>query len=489
MDHLFFDLVDEIVNFLPRSDVETIARVARRSSRLEFWSAAAEDHLENRFLLDVRVYVEKALIKKELPKVFLSAKKTLPNGLEEDWNFTRWRYAWIRDVSVETERGQEFFDFKESHLDQVVRCVSLPVEPGPRGSLHVFHNHTKRPRKVIAVTWAILLNTQRGFAVVDLEHSKRDPPEFFENYVMMSISRGRYLRELRTRRYLRELRTSGIVTQIKLASTLTPLFGIRYETPLSLEVPIFPPLEQGEVEEMIETWLKSDGRLNDISIFCVNYYWEGDSPPKHEFLMERPNLGYLVHPTKRTTLTISDRMISVEQFRPWHLRVDFAWIDSVITRWRQGDGTRLGWGEWHFFVAFQSEEDWLQLEEKYGPCEHKFSRRLSIAHPRNTVRLEVTKKDHMFEVSVRAIVFTHLEMEMVTNDWKTGSGDVLPNGSTQMEVRFVGSKSSIHSYMHPNNGRCLTVQSCDSGLAIFSISPLDPEEIEDWNLALLFEQP
>ncbi|KAK0427418.1 hypothetical protein QR680_010218 [Steinernema hermaphroditum] len=53
MDCLPFDLIDHLVHFLPLADVETITKAIH----LAAWNEVAEDHLRERFILNVSVYL------------------------------------------------------------------------------------------------------------------------------------------------------------------------------------------------------------------------------------------------------------------------------------------------------------------------------------------------------------------------------------------------------------------------------------------------
>uniref|UniRef100_A0A1I7Y5T4 F-box domain-containing protein n=1 Tax=Steinernema glaseri TaxID=37863 RepID=A0A1I7Y5T4_9BILA len=170
MDHLSYDLVEEVVSFLPRSDVETIAKVASRCTDLENWSFAAEDQLENRFLLDVDAYVQSVFVTEEEysdeeddfieedveMRIFILVTRDLPNGKVEDWNFLRWRYAWIRHLTI-----------------TALRVISLPVDPSVGASFSVEQNMLYR-QEALDVYCKMLKAVQKGFVKVELSDDDSD---------------------------------------------------------------------------------------------------------------------------------------------------------------------------------------------------------------------------------------------------------------------------------------------------------------------------
>ncbi|KAK0427430.1 hypothetical protein QR680_010222 [Steinernema hermaphroditum] len=57
MDCLPSDLIDHLVHFLPMADVKTIIKATAGSADLAAWNEVAEDHLRERFVLHLSVYL------------------------------------------------------------------------------------------------------------------------------------------------------------------------------------------------------------------------------------------------------------------------------------------------------------------------------------------------------------------------------------------------------------------------------------------------
>uniref|UniRef100_A0A1I7YVE8 F-box domain-containing protein n=1 Tax=Steinernema glaseri TaxID=37863 RepID=A0A1I7YVE8_9BILA len=225
MDHLLYKLVEQIVGYLPQKDVETIAKVAK-GTRLQSWSAAAEDQLMNRFLLDVHVVVGQTEKEGGGPRTRLlctAVRKDKSQEVKVEWNLTeeegtyihiqgrkfallpfKWRYAWIRSLHVETVKGHNYIG--QAEMDQVLRVVSLPVEPNiqyRKASLTLNHKYDRGSLgidRAMARTWRILQATQKEFVTVELDHAEHDPPGVVEEFVADFIKRGVFLEELEFRK-------------------------------------------------------------------------------------------------------------------------------------------------------------------------------------------------------------------------------------------------------------------------------------------------
>uniref|UniRef100_A0A1I7YVC5 F-box domain-containing protein n=1 Tax=Steinernema glaseri TaxID=37863 RepID=A0A1I7YVC5_9BILA len=420
MDHLSYDLVEEVVTYLPPTDVKTIARVASRSPELEYWGIAAEDQLDNRFLLDVDVIVQELNPEDNDPKVRLSVKKILSDDTEEPWNFKQWRFAWIRNVTIKMCTDAREVTDGVAGMDEVLRVVSLPIDPSAQASLKLtddctptfFIHDTDRdtlgevPESPVAgLSWKLLWATQKAFAKVDVQHP------FFKNARLLEEVVTQYIR---CAVFLEELDVHGRwgssqLASRNLSSEIAPLFGQALGRPLSLRFPSIS-FRMGDVARILKSWLKSDG-IYEEKVISVRRMLVSLSDltnqKKFSSMVVLSRSGYLAHPSKGSTLCIDHYQMSIEEFEPWHVPVSFEWIDSVIEKWKKGDGFYVYAKHTDLYFVFEEADDWEKLVEKYGPpAKRKGRRSVEILHPKRGRRIlgVVQKNDtcalHMHDVLV-----------------------------------------------------------------------------------------
>uniref|UniRef100_A0A1I8AFH9 F-box domain-containing protein n=1 Tax=Steinernema glaseri TaxID=37863 RepID=A0A1I8AFH9_9BILA len=507
MDHQFYDLVEEVVSYLPRSDVQTIARVAARSPTLDKWSIASEDQLERRFLLRVSIHLQGCKVeekKAESLRIRLSVQKLLSEETWEEWDFKDWRYAWIHYVAIEASLLDDPSTlqsevFQESDMDQVMRVVSLPVDPDARSLLSITNYcfvDDVSP-ELDDLFWKVVHKTQKDFARVRLWNI--DENRVFNDLVADFITRGAFLEELA---YEIEY-----PSQLDFCEAIASVFGKTRGRPINVcfgEV-YFEP--EG-VELIVDAWLQSDGTFEKKAFkselaYMFDEVWSVVKR-KYENVMQRRDpgeylhttesvSGYLPHPSKLSSLLISPREISVVKFEPWHVPVDFHWIASLIDKWREGCGFYAWRGERNLFFHFKTDDDWLKLVEKYGSAVDEGTI-LVITHPISPTVLEVEKMKNWFEIGVKHEFFTLNKMKAFIADWTEGNGETLMKEVTRMEVQSEETAFSLvpKSYRHPLvNARCLLSErgwyaNADSDVLRISIAPIDVEDVEDWNLELLF---
>uniref|UniRef100_A0A1I7ZTH5 F-box domain-containing protein n=1 Tax=Steinernema glaseri TaxID=37863 RepID=A0A1I7ZTH5_9BILA len=533
MDHLLYDLVEEVVNYLPRDDVKTIAKVAATSRSLKNWSIAAEDHLENRFLLDVHASVLDLDPDEEevLPFTVLSVKKGLPYDRSKEWDFTGWRYAWIRNITIETTIHHR--PFERADMQKVLRVASLPVDPSARGLLKVEHNvdasedDVSEPEsydsydllrvgnQAVGLSWEILRVTQKEFVNVHLQGSYEGVEGDFAEFAAGCVEKGMFLEKFCC---IDTYEPLG-----KIFRAAAPLFGRRRRTPLKFELSQ-ASFESADLDAIIDRWWNSDGTWGQIEMM----WWLREDPefdvrPTYIIggeripFVETPIGAYVAHPTRRSTLAIDMEHVRLVRFQPWHIPVDFEWMDSVIEKWKQGNGFFVCRGARDFVLDFKAPEDLQKVEEKYGPWEKKKDYwAIHIAHPSNLLSLELSKNDERVSVglgmSIEHEIYSAQKMRSLIARWRRGNGETLINGLTAIEIGahplkvledggWDGwKKYPVVSYSHPRaNARCLVARKKISthfdreGVFQFCyhvervwIAPIDPEDVNDWNLELLF---
>uniref|UniRef100_A0A1I7Z101 FBA_2 domain-containing protein n=1 Tax=Steinernema glaseri TaxID=37863 RepID=A0A1I7Z101_9BILA len=176
-----------------------------------------------------------------------------------------------------------------------------------------------------------------------------------------------------------------------------------------------------------------------------------------------------------------------------HVPVDFQWIDSVISKWKKGNGFYVYGKERGFFFAWKSDQDWDEFEKEYDfPQYHNC---VDITHWSDILTLRVTKLEKSFEIQVMQEWFTTSKVMSLISDWREGNGETLLNGLTEIEVQVENLSGdltklldgSVVEYVHPNkNARCVIALQA-TPMRIFSgyrsrtvrisICPSDPQPI------------
>uniref|UniRef100_A0A1I7YUS4 F-box domain-containing protein n=1 Tax=Steinernema glaseri TaxID=37863 RepID=A0A1I7YUS4_9BILA len=323
MERLSYDLVEKILGSLPRKNVEAVAEAVEGCRRLEHWDAAAKDQLENRLLLDVTVSVQQPITndKNSDPRIDISCRVILHRGGYRAWNFTQWRYAWIRNVYIKTSlyTGRPN-DPYTGNADQALRSLSLPVEPSARGSLLYYHgpqfddngndNKLWAGLQVVDLSWKFLQAAQKGFSNVTIHRSKHISCEAFEKFVVDHICQGAVLESLQC---------LGDCTKSRnILAVVARLFRERRGRPLKLKLHCVH-FKQAEVELIIDNWLQSDGAFEEKTISWCGTDGHAINRVKYKQFVRTYSCGYLAHPTRRSSLKITRGTIQVKQFHPWTL--------------------------------------------------------------------------------------------------------------------------------------------------------------------------
>uniref|UniRef100_A0A1I7YBD6 F-box domain-containing protein n=1 Tax=Steinernema glaseri TaxID=37863 RepID=A0A1I7YBD6_9BILA len=484
MDHLPFDRVEEIANFLPRKDVGTIARVAARSPGLENWSVVSDDQLERRVLLEVCVHLQgfkhKENEEEKSPRIRISVQKLLSDGSREEWDFKNWRYAWIHTLYITASPREEPLDtvapkraFKESDVRQAMSLVSLPVDPSVRTRLSIATEcagEGELPDKLVDLFWDTVEETQKGF--VDVSATGDDVDVALESFVAYCIEQGAFLEELS---YYNSL--EGDEGHAVVYNAVASLFGETRGRPLYVYLEGLV-LDFDYIEIVIDDWLLSDGIYEMKTVEGANHMFGEEQHEKWEDMLS----------------AIGDNEIRVVKFEPWHVPVDLKWIDALIKNWREGCGFYVWRGEGNFSFRLKKNRYWKKLVEEHGPAvERKEQLVLSIAHPKSPIFLEVRKSETQFEIGVKHEFYTKNKMKKFISDWKKGNRDTLLNGLTKIEVQMDCERFPLpQKHSHPLVNACLKISKrvyrhvLETVAVRMSIVPIDPKNVEDWNLELLF---
>ncbi|KAK0415346.1 hypothetical protein QR680_011900 [Steinernema hermaphroditum] len=183
--------------------------------------------------------------------------------------------------------------------------------------------------------------------------------------------------------------------------------------------------------------------------------------------------------------------------------MNFEKIESLINKWRNGNG-RFFFKRWNkISVTPDSEHLWLKLLAKYGIDQVDNDRSLAIpmVHASKLFSLRMWKeagnKELFFQINDLSV--DSMKLVSLITDWKKSSGECVVSGQKKVFVKLkdsaldvlkklTGSDAYPFFFVHPLwNARLMF--SVVGGDHYISVVPIDAEAVKDWNLNLLFDMP
>ncbi|KAK0427284.1 hypothetical protein QR680_010151 [Steinernema hermaphroditum] len=492
MDLLPYDLVDHLVQFLPRKDLETITKVACWRPELSNWQLMAEQHLEERYLLDIRVDILQQNEPEGAPKrmkleggdetddkskeIQVSMEKRLFTGeLVGPWDFKKLQYASLRDVWISCYR----LDGNGKHQPFEMHQNALFIDGS---SLWIF---CSRGSSDVDIALQIAQVMQKTFNRVSFCASSNGVNLMVEDFVTEYINRGMFVEKM-------DFSCEDFEKERISEDRIVSLFKEKRPNSLSVGLPA-ETLSYENIWKILEHWMTSDGyvagykelrmRMPKNEWPTLRWQWRGD----HDFLP---------HPSKRSSLLLSTDGLKIMKFAPWHLPVNFDWIDSVIDDWKARDGKYLYRNNRELRLLTEGQ-DWDKMELKYGPLMIKTTGEHLplIAHPSNLASLEVRKYRNCYLViaTMKIKKLSRAALESFISKWMNSRGDFVVNqqlkATVDLDSRVWRRLRDRHLtfYVHPRaNSRLSIRESRGYGFYTMSVVPIDPETVEDWNLKLLF---
>ncbi|KAK0408355.1 hypothetical protein QR680_003904 [Steinernema hermaphroditum] len=471
MDFLPYDLVDHLIEFLPLNDVKTIVKATVGNRDLATWTRTAEEHLRERYLLDVNVYLEEQgdcdKMSPERPRleneqnnvimVRMYIEKRLFGGTRPlaAWDFKNWRHARLGKV--------EFYacwpdccavPYPQADPEEVVRVISLPValknearQPSSLGFSYLCP-HQLDPALNMANS------VQKTFTTLTWSDCWNGSYGKVNDFLCSYLDREVFLEELRI--YIEDV---WMLEDGPLSERIIALF--ERKSSLKLAVGTIPVFQQ---DDIITHWKKSGGMYRGYKEFYMCDCWQRTENCKHE-------------------------------------PINLEWMDSWIARWKNSDGFYVHEGK-RKMKLLMNDEEWEKFIGKYSTVGEGLKTSLSIDHPLNFATLEISRgPETLVTYEANPKKLSSAGMWDVIAKWKKGNGHCFVDRSRRIEVvlDYPTLRSMFpnrHSYdvvfvEHPRDNARLKIEKAifdnsSSTLKRITVVPIDHKEVEDWSLDMLF---
>ncbi|KAK0427426.1 hypothetical protein QR680_010220 [Steinernema hermaphroditum] len=488
MDCLPSDLIDHLVHFLPMADVKTIIKATAGSADLAAWNEVAEDHLRERFVLHLSVYLpcnddeedsedstdseydegdyyndaptdeyaeyeyeryyippkrpkltqdEKKKEEKKLAPFLISVHKGVFDGIRpiSHWKFKNSRYAWLESVTFHSYQPNQDEMYQPYELQDILRIISLPI--APRGDTRYHSTLSLDWIRPTAMDSALkMLNVlPKTFTQIIFSNHRDGIDLKVEEFLSDYLDRETSLKHLW---FIMEKYDSS-AKQV-LADRIVAFFNRKKLVEVSIPKGM---ISDAQGEKIFEHWLNSDGFSQGYKEFRrFSEDWN---------LCRKPNsLGYLIHPSNRSSLHVSYQDLKIVKFEPWHVPVTMKWMDALIDKWRNGGGLYICKKMRQIELLMENEE-WTKLLAKSDHQE--WISTLFIKHPRidiDTDRCAMFSATRSHTITDYPVFFAH------------------PVANARLKI-------DRHRF------------SLTDDFFRISAVPIDTEAVEDWNLDKLFE--